>query len=131
MYMICFDYDNTLGTSHDCGVQHDSGRHDPYKWGLDECTLISKLLTFSEYRDMYTRFLRELGADGNQWFGYDASTFRIRNWQRLLEPHLVNDTGEDQILQDRPASWGNHSEYRVLEDGKDNWFRVKSQILIQ
>lgn len=129
MYMICFDYDNTLGTSHYCGVQNDSGRHDPYNWGLKECTLISKLLSFSEYRDMYTRFLRELGADGNQWFGYDASVARIRQWQSLLEPYLPNDTGEDQSLADRPASWGNHSEYRVLEDGNNNWFRVKSTVL--
>lgn len=129
MYMIGYDYDNTLGTSHNCGVQHDSGRQDPYKWGLDECPLISKLLTFSEYRDMYTRFLRELGAEGNQWFGYDASVSRIRAWQKLIEPHLPNDTGEDGTLADRPASWGNHHEYRILEDGPDNWFRVKSSVL--
>jgi len=40
VYMLPYDYDNTLGTSHYCGVQHDSGRHDPYNWGLDECVLV-------------------------------------------------------------------------------------------
>ena len=129
VYMICFDYDNTLGTSHDCGVQHDSGRHDPYKWGLSDCLLIRKILTVSEYRDMYTGFLKELAAEGSPLFGYDASVSRIREWQKLIEPALPNDTGEDETIADRPASWGNHHEYRLQEDGANNWFRVKSGVL--
>ncbi len=129
IYMLPYDYDNTLGTSHYCGVQSDSGRHDPYNWGLKECPLISKVLSVSEYREMYTRFLRELGAEGNRWFGYEASLGRITRWQDLFGPYLDNDTGEDTSLRDRPASWGNHPEYRVMQDGASNWFRVKAGIL--
>lgn len=129
VFMICYDYDNTLGTTKDCGVQRDAGRQDPYKWGMDECPLISKLLSFSDYREIYTRFLRELGADGNEWFSYGASAARIREWQALMKPFLDNDTGEDTELADRPASWGNHGEYRLLEDGTNNWFRVKCRVL--
>lgn len=32
-FFIPYDYDNTLGTSNNCGVQSDSGRQDPLNWG--------------------------------------------------------------------------------------------------
>ena len=31
-----------------------------------------------------------------------------------------------QGLADRPASWGNHGEYRLLAPGASNFFQVKS-----
>ena len=31
-----------------------------------------------------------------------------------------------QGLADRPASWGNHGEYRLLAPGANNFFQVKS-----
>jgi len=129
MYLLPYDYDNTLGTTLHCGVQNDAGRHDPYKWGLDRCTLISKLLTVSEFRDMYTSYLKQLGADGNELFSYEASSARILRWQEVFVPYLANDTGEDMTIIDKPASWGNHSEYRVIQDGANNWFRVKCSSL--
>ncbi len=128
-YMLPYDYDNTLGTSNNCGVQSDSGRHDPYNWGMKRCTLISKLLSIKEFRDMYTDYLHQLSLDGLDLFNFAASTTRIQKWQKLLEPYIPNDTREDNVLQDRPASWGNHPEYRVMEDGKNNWFRVKCEVL--
>ena len=129
MYMLPYDYDNTLGTSNYCGVQSDSGRQDPYNWGISQCTLISKLLTVDEFRSIYTSCLRELGASGNQWFSFEKSTERIRAWQALLSPWVDNDTGEDTLIADSPASWGNHPEYRLLQDGPANWFRVKCSVL--
>ena len=129
LYMLPYAYDNTLGTTSNCGVQTDAGRQDPYNWGIKKCTLISKLLTVTEFRDMYTSYLKELGAPGNKWFDYDASTSRIYKWQDLIVPYLDNDTNEDTALRDSPAGWGNHPEYRVLQDGANNWFRVKCGVL--
>lgn len=129
LYMLPYDYDNTLGTSHYCGVQSDSGRHDPYHWGLEECVLISKILEVTDFRERYTRYLQELSDNTNPYTGILPATARIRAWHQLITPYLENDTGEDMAIKDRPASWSNHQEYRVLEDGPNNWFRVKSASL--
>lgn len=29
-------------------------------------------------------------------------------------------------IADRPAPWGNHGEYRLLEDNQNNFFKVKA-----
>ena len=129
LYMLPYDYDNTLGTSHYCGVQSDSGRHDPYHWGLEECVLISKILEVTDFRERYTRYLKELSDNTNPYTGILPATARIRAWHQLITPYLENDTGEDMAIKDRPASWSNHQEYRVMEDGPNNWFRVKSASL--
>ena len=127
VYMLPYDYDNTLGTSHNCGVQNDSGRHDPYHWGLEECPLISKLLGVGDFREIYTGYLRALSSDLNPYTGFSTSTARIAVWQEMITPYLENDTGEDMTIRDRPASWSNHQEYRIMKDGSTNWFRVKAQ----
>lgn len=126
VYMIPYDYDNTLGTSHNCGVQHDSGRQDPYHWGMGECILISKLLEYDDFRDIYTGYLRILADEKNPYTGRLQSAMRIGQWQEVLRPFVANDTGEDMEIKDRPASWGNHGEYRLTEDGPNNWFTVKA-----
>lgn len=127
MYMLPFDLDNTLGTSHNCGVQHDSGRHDPYNWGMKECVLMYKILEVSDFRDKYTQYLRDFASVDNPWTGQLQSASRIRQWQNFISPFIRNDTGEDMVIRDAPASWGNHPEYRLLEDGSNNWFKVKAQ----
>ncbi|MBO4476033.1 MAG: CotH kinase family protein [Bacteroidales bacterium] len=126
VYMLPYDYDNTLGTSHKCGVQTDSGRHDPYNWGLKECVLLYKILEVREFREIYTGYLRDFASVDNPWTGQAGSAERIKAWQKLFGPYVSNDTGEDMALRDAPASWGNHHEYRLLEDGPNNWFRVKA-----
>lgn len=127
VYMLPYDYDNTLGTSHNVGVQNDSGRQDPYNWGIAECPLISKILQVAEFRDKYTSYLRDFSLVGNSWTGQAPSAERIRLWQDLIGPYVPNDTGEDMVIADAPASWGNHPEYRLLEDSSNNWFRVKAE----
>ncbi len=127
VYMLPFDYDNTLGTSHYCGVQSDSGRHDPYHWGMEECVLLYKILAVSDFRAKYTDYLRDFSTVDNPWTGQLQSASRIRTWQDFIGPFLKNDTGEDMALRDAPASWGNHPEYRLLEDGPNNWFKVKAK----
>ena len=127
-YMIPFDMDNTLGTTIRCGAQSDALYQDPYRWGLDECVLMPKVLAIKEFRQKYTEYLKALGAADSP-FSYSASLARIRPWQELIQDHLVNDTGEDQVIKDSPASWSQHKEYRVTTDCPANWFRVKSALL--
>ena len=49
----------------------------------------------------------------------------------LLDEHAVEEMLlegiQDMKIEDKPASWGNHSEYRLLGgDAKTNWFEVKA-----
>jgi hypothetical protein len=126
--MIPYDMDNTLGTTHNCGVQTDAGRHDPFNWGLDECIFISKIISIDKYRQKYRQYLKEIAADGSD-FTYEKSIARITAWQNMIRPYLANVTGEDQTIRDLPASWSNNQWYRIMEDGQKNWFRIKCGVL--
>ncbi len=120
-FFIPYDYDNTLGTSSII----DSGRQNPLEWGDSSRKLIAKLLEFDDYRKIYLDALHELCAD-NELFGEEGSMRRIAEWQRMISPYIANDTGEDMEIADRPASWGNHPEYRIMERGANNFFSVKA-----
>lgn len=126
-FLIPYDYDNTLGTCSNCGVQNDAGRHDPYKWGSDANPLIAKILSFSDYRKIYTDALLELVSDGNAYLNSVESASRIRSWHSLIRDFVSNDTGEDMKIEDKPASWGNHPEYRVLETGSSNFLKTRTE----
>ncbi len=125
-FFIPYDYDNTLGTSANCGVQIDAGRQDPYNWGSTENLLIYRLLKFEDFRSIYRQALNELINPQNSLFYYTTSIERINKWQSLIRHNLENDTNEDEILLDQPASWGNHGEYRLLDTGENNFFKVKA-----
>ena len=129
-FFIPYDYDNTLGTSLDCGAQSDAGRQDPYNWG-DNGLLMERLMRFEEFREIYKNALMELVAPENNLFYVDASIARIEAWQAKIQSYISNDTGEDMSLEDIPASWGNHHEYRLLERGANNFFEVKTQSILQ
>ena len=127
VFMLPYDLDNTLGTSKNVGVQNDSGRQNPYCWGSDDQPFIAKVLSISEFRAKYTEYLRDFSTVDNPWTGQAVSAERIRTWQKLFSDYVSNDTGEDMELKDKPASWGNHSEYRLLENNSNNWFKVKAE----
>lgn len=132
LYLLPHDYDNTLGTCHTVGAQTDAARQNPYEWGPTDpavSPLLNKILAFDDYRALYTSCLRELASVGGL-LTYESSIARIRAWQEMIAPYIANDTGEDMALRDVPAPWGNHPEYRVVEDGEDNFFRVRTAALL-
>ena len=128
-FFIPYDYDNTLGTSHNCGVQSDSGRQDPLNWGnTNESPLIGKILQFDDYRKIYVEALNELIDPANNLFYYQHSISRINGWHSMIRDYVVNDTEEDCEIKDRPAGWGNIYDYRILDEGSSmNFFKVKAQ----
>lgn len=132
-FFIPYDYDNTLGTSLSCGVSDDSARHSPLEWGDTSVSpLIGKLLAFDDYRSIYVDALYELCDAGNDLFYYASSIERIAGWQSMISAYVDNDTGQDTRIEDRPAPWGNHSEYRLLDGSPDvNFFRLKAASLPQ
>ena len=125
-FFIPYDYDNTLGTSLRCGVQSDAGRQDPLHWGNDNNRLIARILKFNDFKAKYVAYLKELIDSKNALMDRASSQARIRSWQQRIEPYVDNDTGEDTVIEDKPASWGNHSEYNLLKNNNDNFFTVKA-----
>ena len=123
-FFIPYDYDNTLGTS---GII-DAGRQNPYEWG-NVGLLMKRLMRFEEFRKIYKDALLELADPSKALFHTDASMARIKAWQDKIRDYVSNDTGEDMSIHDRPASWGNHGEYRIMEAGPDNFFSVKIGVI--
>lgn len=125
-FFIPYDYDNTLGTSLRCGVQDDAGRHSPLNWGSDNNRLIARILKFDDFRAKYISYLKQMVDARQALIDRQSAQARIRSWQQRIAPYIDNDTGEDTAIEDKPASWGNHSEYRLLTNGSDNFFTVKA-----
>ena len=114
-YFIPFDYDNTLGTS-GCGI--NPGTQDMLHWGSLEGDriLMRKVMSITEYKERYKQYISEL-ASSDDLFATSGSKARIRQWQSMIRPYVSNDTGEDMTIQDIPASWGQHPNYRLLSGG--------------
>ena len=86
--------------------------------------LINRILACGDYRELYRSYLLELVDPAKGYFDIDASLERIKEWQNMIVSYVRNDTNEDCSIADRPASWGNHPEYRVTTRGRDNFFTV-------
>lgn len=128
-FFIPYDYDNTLGTSHVCGAQTDSGRHDPYDWG-NHGILIERLMKYDDFREIYRAELMRMIDPSNGFMDYDSAVARIRDWHGRIQGMTSNDTGDGMEIKDRPASWGNHHEYRLLDpDPNVNFFKVKAETI--
>jgi spore coat protein CotH len=127
-FFIPYDYDNTLGTSLEIGVQNNSGTHDPLHWGSNENrALTTKILAVPEFKQKYIDYLRELCDVNNDYFNVDKSIARIRIWHNLINGYVSNDTGEDMSIEDKPASWGNQGQYRLMtKSSTTNFFQVRA-----
>ena len=126
VWLLPYDYDNTLGTCFECGVQSDAGRQDPWKWGPDSAPLLTKILKNTEWRALYKQYLQQLCNVGGDFY-YTNAMARIRAWQEIIAPFVSNDTKEDMTIEDKPAYWGNHHEYRIMDEGENNFFKIKAE----
>lgn len=126
IYFLPYDYDNTLGTSHYVGNQTDSGRQNPLEWGVQSNRLIQRLMDYDDFRAKYIAYLKEIVADQSDLMYCTDAIERIEAWQNKIRDYVSNDLGEDMVIEDRPAGWGNHPEYRLMELGNDNFFQTKA-----
>lgn len=130
-YFIPYDYDNTLGTSQ---IISNSGTQNPLTWGnMTQRPLITKILAIPQYQAMYKGYITSLTSIGNNYFHSIRSIPRIQGWQNKIAPYISNDTGEDMLIEDRPASWGNQPNYRLTSgnssggsNGPANYFASRS-----
>ena len=84
------------------------------------------MLKFNDFKAKYVAYLKELVDAKYGLMDRPSAQARIRAWQSRIEQHIDNDTGEDTIIEDKPASWGNHSEYNLLKNNSDNFFNAKA-----
>lgn len=113
LHFIPFDTDNALGTSL---FVDDVGLRDPFEFGRQSSTplLVSKIMAIDEYRFEYAGYIRTLVEQAdllNQQYAVEW----INNIHSLIEDHLENITGEHEVIDDKPASWGNQSDYRLFD----------------
>lgn len=123
VYLIPYDYDNTLGTSH----TDDAAKKDPYNWG-DRGILIERLMKVEEFRNIYRDELKRLVDPANGLMDTESSVARIKAWQEKIKDYIKNDTGEDMKIEDKPASWGKVGDYNLL-DYNNNYFTVKAETI--
>ena len=131
VFFIPFDYDNTIGTTKDCGAQKDAGRHSPLQWGQKGNPLVLKILQNEAWKEKYISYLKELCVAEGGLNTEAAAARRISEWQDAIAPYVSNDTNEDMTISDKPADWSNHKEYRLLSSDGNNFFRVKAGIVSQ
>ena len=130
IYFIPYDYDNTLGTSINCGAQTDAGRQNPLQWGMTTIPLIQRLMDYEDFRAIYVKYLKELVDPTTGPLHYNQATKRIKELQERIRPYVSNDTGEDMSIYDEPAGWGHNGDYRLLQDSqRNNFFRVKTETI--
>lgn len=111
-YFIPYDYDNTLGTSQ---LMDNSGTQNPLAWGaMDGRPLVTKILAIPAYQTLYKNYIKELVNANNDYFTATKSIARIQGWHTRIAGAVSNDTGEDMVIMDQPAYWGNQPNYRLF-----------------
>lgn len=129
-YYIPFDLDNTLGTGLYSFV--DPASQDPLHWSSrsnGERPLVQKILSIPAYEERYKCYLRTL-AESDYLMEPNAAMDRVSHFHDLIRDYITNDTGEDMVIIDQPASWGDYDDYRLLEgDYTTNFFLAKAASL--
>lgn len=133
-YFIPYDYDNTLGTSL---LIANAGTQNPFTWGpMENRPLVTKILAIPEYYALYKNYIDELANPNFDYFAMAKSAARIFSWQQRINLMVPNDTGEDMLIEDRPAYWGNQPNYRLLSgnnqggsNGAANYFSSRTSSL--
>jgi hypothetical protein len=129
LHFIPFDTDNALGTSL---FVADVGEQDPLSFGLESTTpkLVKKILAIDSFKQEFKGYIKQLVTEPNlmvQAYSLDW----IAAAHSLIEDQLINVTGDNQIILDRPADWGNQDSYRLfdLSSGK-NWYATRKTAVL-
>ena len=131
-YFIPFDYDNTLGTAQ--SKYGNPGTDDMLNWGSlnGDRILMRKVMSITEFKEQYKAYIKEI-ATSSELMEPAAAAARVTKLQGLIREFIVNDTGEDGTIEDRPASWSSCPHYRLLtgsagngQNGESNYFKTKA-----
>ena len=102
VYLIPFDYDNTLG----CSIKEGGFEHDPFDWGRGEKRpLMDKLFEVPEYKEKFAELLKEVSAEDSEW-NFDDCSKRFLNWKTMVSPYL---NSPDLNGRQGTLSWGDYT----------------------
>ena len=102
VYLIPFDYDNTLG----CSIKEGGFEHNPLDWGRGaNRPLMDKLLLVPEYKERFAELLKEVSAEDSEWT-FDKCSQRFLDYKALVSGALYSPdlTGRQGTL-----SWGDYT----------------------
>ena len=131
MYYIPFDMDNTLGTG--LGDYGNPGTKDLLNWDPrdDSRRLVHRVLSIPEYEQRFKEYIWQI-AKSDSLMEPTAAMARVQSFQNRIRNYVSNDTGEDMVIEDKPASWGKYTSYRLLsgsigtgEGSSANFFKTK------
>lgn len=128
MHFIPYDTDNTLGTSE---IVEDSGMQEPINFASADNTplLVAKVLAIDKHLQTFQDHLLSLVTQTDLMVESYAVPW-IEKVHTLIANAVDNDTGDNTVIVDQPASWGNQSDYRIfnLEQAKvtdRNWYKTR------
>ncbi len=128
MHFIPYDTDNTLGTS---AIIDDSGLQDAIAFASAENTplLVAKVLAIDKHLQTYKEHLLSLVTQSDLMIESYALPW-IEKVHMLISNAVDNDTGDNVIIADQPASWGNQPDYRIFALDQDkandkNWYKTR------
>ena len=128
MHFIPYDTDNTLGTSE---IVEDSGVQDPTNFASAENTplLVTKILAIDKHLQTYQEYLLSLVTQTDLMVESYAVSW-IEKVHALITNAIDNDTGDNVIIADQTASWGNQPDYRIFDvnqvkSNEKNWYQTR------
>lgn len=128
VYFIPFDYEMSLGNSRK-NIMEDPGRQNPYEWGTQNNPLITRLLQYPEFKEIYRSALMELTMPEAYLFEPEISTAIVSDFMYQASFHSSSDTGINKGTKDKPAQWSSHPEYRISTPDNGNFFAVRSETI--
>lgn len=127
VYMIPYDFEMSLGNCKR-NIMQDPGMQDPYNWGKNLNPLISRILHFPEYREIYREALMTLILPEAYLFQHETSSAIISDLMYRVSFYTKNDTGINMSAKDRTAHWSNTPQYTLI--GKnDNFFKIRTEAI--
>ena len=102
VYLIPFDFDNTLG----CSIKDGGFEHDPFDWGRGaNRPLMDKLFKVPEYKERFAELLKEVSAEDSEWT-FDKCSKRFLDWKEMVSPCLYS---ADLNGRQGTVSWGDYT----------------------
>ena len=130
-YYIPYDCDNTFGIGNG-GLEYAAlapATQDPFKWGHTSNPLITRLLKFDDFAEIYRAELLRMIDPDKGIMDPESAIAKVKDLQRMIKGLTDNDTGEDCTVVDKVPSWS-CTDYKLISGGQNyNFFKVKEKSL--
>lgn len=127
VWFIPHDYEMSLGNVN-IAMMKDPGTQDPYRWGSTTNVLMTRLMSYEEFRNIYKGYLNELcDPDAGMLNSYIGRS-RILEMMEEVKEFTDNDTGINTSPCDSPGASSTSQKYRLTDlNSNSNFFSVKSR----